>query len=187
MLIRNRFWEERGLYPSSRTEFLSGDIIRFKSNLSAGSFFRTTSRTLFFNGEEVLLDNVEYISHSSTGLKFYKCTVAGRRKHEFFRVIDSDNIVIYNNLLLSYANRAKGARFPYNKKYWRDYFKLKGAFAEVQYIFASTIHKLQGSTYDTAYIDLASLLDNKQLSDDQKYRLAYVAVTRARKNIKILY
>ena len=58
-------------------------------------------------------------------------------------------------------------------------------FADVQHVFSSTIHKLQGSTYDTSYVDIFSLVDNEYLSDDEKYRLIYVAITRARKNIKI--
>ena len=102
-------------------------------------------------------------------------------------MINPDSIVAYNNLLLKFTNHAKNSRYPYNKRYWRKYFYLRDAFAKVQYIFASTIHKLQGSTYDTVHIDLASLLNNKQMSDDLKYRLAYVAVTRARKKVKILY
>jgi exodeoxyribonuclease-5 len=52
---------------------------------------------------------------------------------------------------------------------------------------ASTIHKLQGSTYETLYFDLASLLNNQQISRDFLYRLVYVAVTRGKKKIKILY
>ena len=58
-------------------------------------------------------------------------------------------------------------------------------FADVQYIYASTIHKLQGSTYETAYIDLFSLVNNSYMSMSEKYRLVYVAVTRASKDIKI--
>jgi len=74
------------------------------------------------------------------------------------------------------------------KKLWKEYFTLKDMYADVKYIFVSTIHKLQGSTYDVAYIDVASLiyLMNSPLTIDLAYRLLYVAVTRARKDIKIL-
>ncbi len=46
--------------------------------------------------------------------------------------------------------------------YWKKYFRLKDAYANVQYIFASTIHKLQGSTYDTVYIDLSFINNNNK-------------------------
>ena len=52
-------------------------------------------------------------------------------------------------------------------------------------IHASTIHKLQGSTYDVSYIDIFSLAQNYYMSDEEKYRLLYVAITRASQDIKI--
>ena len=77
------------------------------------------------------------------------------------------------------------SRDIYRKLYWKKYFTLRDSFADVQYIFASTIHKSQGSTYNTAYVDLASLINSKTLSNDTKFRLAYVAITRASKKVKI--
>lgn len=186
-LIRDQYWKEKGTSLLKIDSYLSGDMIRFKENLSSDGLFQKSERTLFHNGEEVMINIVKYIYHQETKLKFWKCTVLGRSQNKFFRVIDPDSIITYNKLLLKFANCAKDNRYPYNKLSWKKYFSLKNAFAKVQYIFASTIHKLQGSTYDTVHIDLASLLNNKQMSDDLKYRLAYVAITRARKKVKILY
>lgn len=186
-LIRNQYWKEKGTSLLRIDGYLSGDMIRFKENLKSDSFAQNYAHTLFSNGEEVMIDKVESITLKQIGLKFWKCTVIGHSQNEFFRVINPDSIIAYNNLLLKFANSAKDSRFPYNKLYWQKYFSLRNAFAKVQYIFASTIHKLQGSTYDIVHIDLASLLNNNQMSDDLKYRLAYVAVTRARKKVKILY
>ena len=64
---------------------------------------------------------------------------------------------------------------------------MKNSFANIQYNFAATIHKLHGSTFDTVYIDLNSLMYNTQVDEDFKYRLVYVAITRARRNIKVFY
>ena len=58
-------------------------------------------------------------------------------------------------------------------------------FANVQYIYSSTIHKLQGSTYETCYVNVYDLITNDFMSLDEKYRLLYVAITRASKDIKI--
>lgn len=55
----------------------------------------------------------------------------------------------------------------------------------MQYIHASTIHKLQGSTYNVSYVDLFFLCNNSYINSDKKYRLAYVAATRARENVKV--
>ena len=160
-LIRNRFWKEHGL--SKPRPFITGDRIRFKNALNVESVARLQNPTLYHNGEEVILTKVEFIHHEQLMLKFWKCTVSGRGEKDFFRVIDPDNISTYNNPLEQYIQLAKSAKCTYCKSYWKDYSQLKSAFADVQYTFASTIHKLQGSTYDTAYIDLASLMQNKQL------------------------
>jgi hypothetical protein len=62
-------------------------------------------------------------------------------------------------------------------KDWVEYFRLKNGFADLRFAYASTIHKSQGSTYDTVYIDLGDLLNCRDLS--QLARLLYVAVSRA--------
>lgn len=179
--IRTQFWKERDIYePDS---FLPKDLVRFKSTLNTD----VTNTTLYYNSEEIMIDKVEFVKHQGLGLEFWKCTVVGREESDFFRVIDNNSIFNFNRLLQEYIDLAKHTRKPFHEEYWKKYFQLRNAFADVQYVFASTIHKLQGSTYDTAYIDLASLTDNKHLSNDLKFRLAYVSITRARKNIKILY
>lgn len=49
-----------------------------------------------------------------------------------------------------------------------------------------TIYKLQGSTYETVYIYLMNLSYIDKLDKDTLFRLMYVVITRASKNIKIL-
>lgn len=133
-----------------------------------------------------MIKSVELIRDRAKKLEFWRCTAVDRKDRDFFRVIDPNSELRLNRLLQRYVDLAKNAKPPYHKGYWKSYFKLKNSFADVQYVYASTIHKLQGSTYDTAYIDLASLLNNKNLSCDLVFRLAYVAVTRARNCVKIL-
>ena len=93
---------------------------------------------------------------------------------------------ILNDILNDYAYFAKIRNYPFNIEWWDKYFKLRDSFSDVQYTFASTIHKLQGTTYETVYIDLASLLNNRQISRDFLYRLVYVAITRCKECMKIL-
>jgi len=184
-IIRKEFWKERGIL--SPDHFLPDDMVRFKSALNVKRLSRINNPTLFTNGEEVIIDKVDFVSHEATGLEFWKCTVKGRDEEDFFRAIDPGSLFRLNEMLDEYVSLAKSTRQPFKREYWENYFQLKSAFADVQYIFASTIHKLQGSTYDTAYIDLESLIKNKQISDDLIFRLTYVAITRARNSVKILY
>ena len=183
--VRTRFWGERGI--SNPVHYLPTDMIRFKKALIENGFFKDNNRTIYSNNQEVMLNHVEFVDNGENGLRFWKCTVVGRKHTDFIRIIDPDSELIYNEKLEGLANLAKTAKYPYNMEFWKDYHQLKNAFANVQYVYAATIHKLQGSSYDTAYIDLASLLHNQDILDDMKFRLVYVAVTRAKLGLKILY
>ena len=62
--------------------------------------------------------------------------------------------------------------------------------AFIKFNYASTIHKLQGSTYETVFIDIRKMMNLYKYSDKASpeflYRLLYVAVTRASRDIVIL-
>lgn len=55
-----------------------------------------------------------------------------------------------------------------------EYFPLKGAFADVDFGYALTIHKSQGSTYREVFV-----YDDYTQSRNERLALLYVAVTRA--------
>ncbi len=184
-IIRIQFWKERG--NDNPECFLPKDIIRFKKQLNFVDFPPRNDQVLYQNGEEVIIDTAELIYDENYQLKFWMCTVVGRKKDDFFRVLDLDSLAKFKDILNNHFNLALSEKYPHNKERWRRFFRLRDSFADIQYVFAATTHKLQGSTYDTVYIDLASLINNKYISDDLRYRLAYVAITRARKNIKIFY
>lgn len=68
---------------------------------------------------------------------------------------------------------------------WKSYYRLKEALCEIRHAFATTIHKSQGSTFETCYVD------NRDLSSfpggtDMRQRLRYVAFTRASDRVAIL-
>ena len=106
-----------------------------------------------------------------------------------FNVLDPQSESLYKMLLSKQATKAKQTKNNqerYNE--WKKFFAFKEFFADVKYTFSSTIHKLQGSTYDTVYVDLVSLAQSFEYTKDKDlfYRLIYVALTRAAKHIKIL-
>jgi exodeoxyribonuclease-5 len=69
-------------------------------------------------------------------------------------------------------------------KNWTAYFFLKNNFPDLRPRDAATVHKAQGSTYDTTFIDVGNLSTCR--NPNLAARLLYVAVTRARSRI-ILY
>ena len=180
--IRRRFWREQ---DNDAPKFLlPNDKIRFKK--PSFDINSDNQKILFQNGEEVTIEKAELIFDEKLRFYYWDCLATGRPLSSF-RVVDPYSMEKCNEILNDYAYFARTSNYPENLNWWDKYFKLRDSFSDVQYTFASTIHKLQGSTYETLYFDLASLLNNRQISRDFLYRLVYVAVTRCKKKIKILY
>lgn len=70
------------------------------------------------------------------------------------------------------------------QKDWPNYYKLIETYPDLRPRDAATIHKAQGSTYDTVFIDLTDLSTCHR--PDMAARLLYVAFTRAKERV-ILY
>ena len=68
-------------------------------------------------------------------------------------------------------------------KGWEAYYEMKEQFAQVDYAYAMTTHKAQGSTLDTGYVDWRDLTFR---SGGQQAPLLYVAVTRPAKRLALL-
>ncbi len=175
--IRTKYWEEKAvLNPKT---LLAGDTLRFNEAYS------TRDVTLYHNGQVVALEEAVWNYHNDLQIEYWECKAVHSQKQQIFRVVDPDSLSIFNDKLTAIAKKAKQSRFPDNKKYWKAFYGARDMFANVQYTYSSTIHKLQGSTHETAYIDLFSLINNSYMSDNEKYRLVYVAITRASKDVKI--
>lgn len=69
-------------------------------------------------------------------------------------------------------------------KNWNRYFHLKNTYPDLRPRDAATIHKAQGSTYDTVFVDLGNL--SSCHNPNQAARLLYVAFSRARSRV-VLY
>lgn len=76
---------------------------------------------------------------------------------------------------------AQLVRYYQRKKDWTRYFNLKKKFPDLRQRDAATVHKAQGSTYDTVFIDLGDLSGCHNPATAA--RLLYVAFTRARNRV----
>lgn len=176
-LLRTKFWEENQVFTPPT--FLRGDTIRFKEAYSVNDI------SLYHNGQVVELASAVMKYHESLSINYWECRDVGALEQQIFRVIEPTSLKVFNDKLKVIVSSAKSAPASHKKELWKTFYAVRDMFADVQYVHSSTIHKLQGSTHDVAYIDLFSLSENRYMSDDEKYRLAYVAITRASQNIKI--
>ena len=181
-IIRRKFWQEKGI---EKPQFLlPDDVLKFTRPVF--DMDPENPKILFQNGEEIIIDKVELLFDEELEIYYWECLPVGRSSLSSFRVIDPNSMEKFKDILNDYAYFARTTNYPQRFEWWDKYFKLKNSFADVQYVFASTIHKLQGSTYETVYFDLSSLLNNRNLSKNFIFRLVYVAITRAKKCVKIL-
>ena len=175
--IRRKYWHQKGI--DNPPTLVSGDKLRFKEAYSVRDI------TLYYNNQIVKLEKVEKLYHETLHIEYWECKAVGCSKQQIFRVVDPESASVFNDKLDLIAKNAKRAKFPDNRKLWKAFYKVRNMFVDVQYVFSSTIHKLQGSTYDETFIDLFSLADNHYMGMEEKYRLAYVAVTRASREVRV--
>lgn len=81
---------------------------------------------------------------------------------------------IKHELVKEAQRKVTGAR----RRWAEEYFKVKDYFAEVDFGYAVTIHKSQGSTYDRVFIH-----DDYTKARNERLQLLYVAITRAAKEV----
>lgn len=67
---------------------------------------------------------------------------------------------------------------------WTDYYDFMDKFADFKYNHALSIHKSQGSTFETVIMDYKDIMKNTNYKE--RDRLIYTAITRASKKLIIL-
>lgn len=78
----------------------------------------------------------------------------------------------------SVASKAKGVE---RKDLWKEFWKLKEEFQSIRHGYCLTSHRLQGSTYESIFLDQADILSNSNRKE--AFRCLYVAATRPTKNL----
>ena len=173
-IIRTRYWEakERTNIPT----LLKDDKLIFQqANI-------IDEKVVHQNSDIVQLSYAKKLYHDALQVEYWDCKDLLNKP---FKVIDPESKERFKIVLNKLAKDAKFEKnYGTRTKKWKLFYKIKETFIDVKYTYASTIHKLQGSTYDTVYIDLREIENMKD--KDMMFRLLYVAITRASSHIKIL-
>lgn len=72
-----------------------------------------------------------------------------------------------------------------DRKRWGAFWTYKGLFANLAPCHSLTVHRSQGSTYRTAFVDLDDLMVNRNFNE--MLRMAYTACTRPSKSLILKY
>lgn len=94
---------------------------------------------------------------------------------------ERSEIEFYSDL----SNEAMIARDNYgkNKNPWKQYWRLKNSYAQVNYSYAITSHKAQGSTFDNVFVAKKDICKNQNLVE--RYRSLYVSYSRTKSRLLI--
>lgn len=173
-VIRGRFWEAQD--ATNIPTLLKGDKVIFQqANI-------IDEKVVHQNSDIVELSHAEKKYENNLKIEYWDCRDL---KNQPFKVIDPASQIKFKVALDKIAKMAREEKnYADRIELWKLFYNIKETFVDVKYTFASTIHKLQGSTYETVYIDLRDIENMKD--KDMMYRLLYVAITRASDNVKVL-
>lgn len=103
------------------------------------------------------------------------------------QVVSRNDIGLYNQKLQELASYAKRQTNKVLKRQaWRDFWEYKGRYADVDFGYAITAHKSQGSTYDIVVVDEKDIMGTTATSNQEKSELIYTALTRPRKTAIVI-
>lgn len=103
------------------------------------------------------------------------------------QVVSRNDIGLYNHKLQELASRAKRqTNRALKKQAWGDFWEYKGRYADVDFGYAITAHKSQGSTYDIVVVDEKDIMGTTATSNQEKSELIYTALTRPRKTAIVI-
>lgn len=103
------------------------------------------------------------------------------------QVVSRNDIGLYNQKLQELASCAKRqTNRALKKQAWSDFWEYKGRYADVDFGYAITAHKSQGSTYDIVVVDEKDIMGTTATSNQEKSELIYTALTRPRKTAIVI-
>lgn len=164
------------------------------------------------NSEEYIIKDIVNYTDNKYGFKGYlikfQMIHGGNITKPLFVIDHTDKYTIlqYDKVLSDLIKAGKNATGGTRAKKWNEYYDFKKKYLlmtniikqgrvaysrDLDYGFAITSHKSQGSTYDTVFVDLNDMIFDKNgniySNPDELLRRLYVACSRASHNLILCY
>lgn len=169
--------------------YVIGDRLRVNSPYMEGKDL------IYPNGLRVEVLAVKELDTSDLGFKMFELETSYIEVAEdgssqiirsFMRTISPKDKSLFNKKIKEMAAKAKAlpkGSFE-SKKAWKQFFDIKNSIVDLGYGYAITAHKVQGSTYNSAYVLEGDIMSFPG-GTEQKNRMMYTAVSRPRKKLVI--
>jgi len=173
--IRNRYWKEQK--KANHSYFFVGERLTLQEG------YKTNMGEILLNNQEIILTYAKQEFLENIGIYIWVCK---DQQQNAITIVDPLSRIKYQKFLDDTVAQIRALPSLEQTAMWVKFFTFKHTFAKVKAPYSATIHKLQGSTYKTIYLDITDIYAQKPNSIESLYRLIYVALTRASTNIKIL-
>lgn len=204
----NNYIRHRIIKDADRNIITKNDLI-----MSYETIVDEFMETIINNSEEYIINDISNFVDSSYGFKGFlvrfQLIHGGKITRPLFILDSRDKYTIlkYHEIITALINDAKSATGGTRVKKWKEYYRFKKAYLlptniidrkgtilykrDIDYGFALTSHKSQGSTYDVVFVDVNDMLidkTGKPYSDfDDLLRRLYVGCSRAKKELILCY
>lgn len=187
----NHFFRSK-IYPGAK-EYQIGELIIFNAPYETEAEVSITNGTIgkIMNIRDEIVEHC-FMSSDGTGemiVEKFKTNVAvvqdavtGEIYYDV-KLIALSNKFEFQKCVQNLFNRAKkrdGVTFS-------DAFELRDSVANTDSSFCTTAHKVQGSSLDNVYVAMADIFGVGPISTKNKCQAAYVATTRTKSKIKVIY
>lgn len=156
----------------SATQYLKGDLLMFNDNFTIEHKLEPIS-----NSFEIQITSAE---PQSREYKVWELSFIYESKPTSVFALDETEIKRHAADVTAKFEYAKKLPFGEERKEaLSQAWGLKNRYAPVEYAYAITSHKSQGSTYNTVIVDEMDIMSVKPISNKQKSQSMYTALTRA--------
>lgn len=136
------------------------------------------------HGEEIMLNNSDEFevikatpSISEDGYYIWRLIVINEEGKIYdLKVIDKLSLKQFSDDLRELAQLANHKKKVKENKPWEEYWKYKNRYAQVNYAYAMTSHKSQGSTFANVFVAQNDIYKNQNLVE--RFRSLYVSYSR---------
>jgi len=161
------------VFGENAAQLENNDIIMFQNN------YKTQDGTEISNSDEFTIDSVS--ESNDSGYSVFNVTVKVNNKSVVFSVLnDKDKSKFDSDVASLFEAAKKLPKGVTRTKAYKSAWALKNKFADIDYAYAITSHKSQGSTYDNVIVDVKDINSVGPTSNKSKSRSIYTGLTRAK-------